>query len=95
MKHKIEKYQFVLLTYTILSFGAMVLSPHYPDRATFGTMVVGIVLLLTVIGDMLGSDADNSGRAVPGRLQPYFVNWLILFFWLYTVFKLLAEFVIY
>lgn len=82
MQQKMEKYQIVLLVYTILSFGAMVLSPHYPDRATFGTMVVGIVLLMTVLGDM------------SGKIKPYFVKWIILFFWLYTVFRLLSEFVI-
>lgn len=49
LKHKIEKYQIVLLICYILSYGAMVLSPHYPDRATFGTMVLGIVLFIDMI----------------------------------------------
>ena len=35
----------VLLAAAVVSWGAMILSPHYPDRATFGTMI----LLLTVI----------------------------------------------
>ena len=31
----------------ILSYGAMVLSPHYPDRASFGTMVLCIIGICT------------------------------------------------
>ncbi len=39
-----EKKQTVLLAAAVLSYGAMVLSPHYPDRAAFGTMILCIAL---------------------------------------------------
>lgn len=45
--------QWMLLAVAILSFGAMVLSPHYPDRATFGTMAVCIALSLSLLSDAL------------------------------------------
>ena len=32
----------------LLSWGAMVLSPHYPDRATYGTMVLLIIAVMTM-----------------------------------------------
>lgn len=38
-----------LLLGALLSWGAMVLSPHYPDRATFGTMVLLICVSLSLM----------------------------------------------
>ncbi|MCM1046347.1 MAG: DUF6056 family protein [Candidatus Gastranaerophilales bacterium] len=49
---KPDRVQWTLLTSAILSFGAMVLSPHYPDRATMGTMILCLTLSLTCIRDM-------------------------------------------
>ncbi len=43
----------------VLSYGAMMLSPHYPDRATFGTMVLGIVCIL----EMIGKAGKEEGKA--------------------------------
>ncbi len=44
--------QMLLLFGMLLSYGAMVLSPHYPDRATFGTMVLGIVVINSLIAQI-------------------------------------------
>lgn len=38
-----------LLLGALLSWGAMILSPHYPDRATFGTMVLLICVCLSLM----------------------------------------------
>ena len=35
-----------MLVCALLSWGAMILSPHYPDRASFGTMVLLICVIL-------------------------------------------------
>lgn len=43
----------LLLLGALLSWGAMVLSPHYPDRATFGTMVLLICVSLSYMRDIL------------------------------------------
>ncbi len=59
---KLSIAQWVLLAGIVLSFGAMVLSPHYPDRATFGTMVLCIVLLQSIWKDLLTSNE---------KLMPY------------------------
>lgn len=40
----------LLLLGALLSWGAMVLSPHYPDRATFGTMVLLICVIVSMAG---------------------------------------------
>lgn len=48
-KEKLRASQLLLLLGMILSYGAMVLSPHYPDRATFGTMILGVILIQTLL----------------------------------------------
>lgn len=52
-QEKLRPGQILLLIGMVLSYGAMVLSPHYPDRATFGTMVLGIVLINTLLAGIL------------------------------------------
>lgn len=53
MGGKLRFAQWMLLALAVLSYGAMVLSPHYPDRAAFGTMTVCIVLSLSLLKDIL------------------------------------------
>lgn len=43
----------LLLVCALLSWGAMLLSPHYPDRATFGTMVLFICVILSMAKEIL------------------------------------------
>ena len=50
--------ELLLLFGAFLSWGAFVLSPHYPDRATFGTMVLGICVSLSLAKKILGQRAD-------------------------------------
>lgn len=45
---KLSKANIVYLLGALLSWGAMVLSPHYPDRATFGTMVFLICVIVSL-----------------------------------------------
>lgn len=53
MKQKLIITDYLLLAIAVLSYGAMALSPHYPDRATFGTMVLCIILILRLINRIL------------------------------------------
>ncbi len=39
----------LLMTGAVLSWGAMILSPHYPDRATFGTMILLICVIMSML----------------------------------------------
>lgn len=52
-KGRLRPEQWMMLALSVLSYGAMVLSPHYPDRATFGTMVVCIMLTISLFHDIL------------------------------------------
>ena len=44
---KLRKTEIILLIAALLSWGAMILSPHYPDRATFGTMCLMISVIVS------------------------------------------------
>ncbi len=48
----------LLMVCALLSWGAMILSPHYPDRATFGTLVLLICAILSVVKDILQKRKD-------------------------------------
>ena len=44
---KLKRSEILLLICSLLSWGAMILSPHYPDRATFGTMCLMICVIIS------------------------------------------------
>lgn len=48
----------LLMFCALLSWGAMFLSPHYPDRATFGTMVLLICVVLSMAGKIVQKRSD-------------------------------------
>jgi len=48
------KVEYIMLgVMAFLAFGAMVLSPHFPDRATFGVMCLLIVLILHFLQELM------------------------------------------
>lgn len=58
LKIEIGKKNLLLLLCAVLSWGAMFLSPHYPDRATFGTMMLFICVILSVAGKIVRERRD-------------------------------------
>ncbi len=80
-KEKLQPFHWMLLIHAILSYGAMVLSPHYPDRATFGTMVVCIILIISILSDIFE------------KKQPMrkFVYVFMSFIWIYSLYAILRE----
>lgn len=70
--------QWMLLGLAVLSYGAMVLSPHYPDRATFGTMVVCIVLIIWVLADICKEK----------KAYRTYVSLAALSYWCYAIYHL-------
>lgn len=50
----------LLLLCALLSWGAMILSPHYPDRAVFGTMVLLICVILSLLKQIRCARPDTS-----------------------------------
>ena len=58
LKIPIGRQNSCLLLLALLSWGAMVLSPHYPDRASFGTMVFMICVIISMTGKILEKRKD-------------------------------------
>ena len=58
LKIPIGRQNIYLLLLALLSWGAMVLSPHYPDRASFGTMVFMICVIISMTGKILEKRKD-------------------------------------
>lgn len=50
LKITVGRRNLLLLFCALLSWGAMLLSPHYPDRAAFGTMLLLICVILSMAG---------------------------------------------
>lgn len=61
LKEKLDRNTILLLLGALLSWGAMVLSPHYPDRAAFGTMALLICAILSMIGKIVDRQKENVG----------------------------------
>lgn len=58
LKRELGRRNVLLLICALLSWGAMILSPHYPDRATFGTMALLICVILSLAGKVLDERKD-------------------------------------
>ncbi len=54
----VGRVNWLLLLGALLSWGAMVLSPHYPDRATFGTMAFIICVMISLGKKIVGARKD-------------------------------------
>lgn len=55
----LSAFHVVLLLGILLSYGAMALSPHYPDRATFGTGVFCIIFFVQVLRESDNGNEEN------------------------------------
>lgn len=53
LKEQIGRRSLLLMLCALLSWGAMALSPHYPDRAAFGTMALLICVIISLAGKIL------------------------------------------
>ena len=69
---KLSKANIVYLIGAVLSWGAMILSPHYPDRATFGTMV----FLICVIVSLAKESIKQKPSLKPWMMMAGGVIWL-------------------
>jgi hypothetical protein len=79
---KLKASEKLLLMGALLSWGAMFLSPHYPDRATFGTMCF---IISVIISRSLLITEKNKEAA-----KPLYLGFLII--WAKGMYDL-AEFV--
>lgn len=59
-KVKLDECEISLLVMSVLAFGAMLLSPHFPDRAAFGIMILNTVVSLRLINKITAIYKDFS-----------------------------------
>ena len=69
---KLRKTDCFCLMMAVLSWGAMILSPHYPDRAAFGTL---ILLLIPILRMIAGIWNEKKEAVLPGYGVALFI-WL-------------------
>lgn len=72
LKLSIGKRNLLLIAGAVLSWGAMILSPHYPDRASFGTMAILICVIISLMNKIIKNREDMA-------LPLFFIN---AFIWL-------------
>lgn len=72
LEQKLRRTDWVFLGLALLSWGAMILSPHYPDRAAFGTMVFLIIPILHLFA---GIRESRKNLELPGDAVAFFI-WL-------------------
>lgn len=53
MERQLRKQDVIFVAAGVVSWGAMILSPHYPDRAAFGSMVFFLIPIIKMLGDIL------------------------------------------
>lgn len=78
--NKLQPFQIILMVTLILAFGAMALSPAFPNRAAFGMMVLCIVLIISFIH---GIEKKDTGY---GR----YIFFFSLCMWAYGIYILKA-----
>lgn len=64
----VKKRTWLLLEVAVLSFGAMILSPHYPDRAAFSIMIFFIAAGMTMAVGILRKKGMDDTYVLRSRL---------------------------
>ena len=64
LKGRLNQKECILLLGALLSWGAMLLSPHYPDRAAFGTMCFLLCVLMSQAQAILTALTDKWHRLI-------------------------------
>ena len=62
---KISEGNAFLLFAALLSYGAMIASPHYPDRAAFGTCVLIETVSVSLLGEVFGESKNAVAYVLP------------------------------
>lgn len=52
LNRKLPIQQLLFIAMAIVSWGAMILSPHYPDRASFGSMVFLLIPIINILAEI-------------------------------------------
>lgn len=75
---KLGKKHVAMLVYAVLAHGAMVLSPTYPSRATFGVMIILIALDFSLLKDIFEKNEKCIRAAEIGMMIMYAVTLILM-----------------
>jgi len=83
---KTGKKNICLILTALISWGAMILSPHYPDRAAFGTMILLDCVILSIVKDIVRARKETgwylwTGMAVLWLRSVYFLGEFLAIGW--------------
>lgn len=76
--NKLMPYQILLILTTVLAYGAMILSPTFPNRAAFGIMVLCIILILSFLDGIEQKDSGYKKYIFAYILSMWFISVIIL-----------------
>ncbi len=82
--HKIQAYHIILMLTALLAYGAMFLSPTFPNRAAFGIMAICIALVCSFIEQI--TDKDKSYLKYVLLFSSF--SWIFALYTLYSCYKL-------
>lgn len=74
---KIELTQILFTCMAIVSWGAMILSPHYPDRASFGSMIFMLIPVIYLLSRILEES----------KIKEVYSTLLCILIWLIGIFR--------
>ncbi|MBO7386866.1 MAG: hypothetical protein J6U15_03590, partial [Lachnospiraceae bacterium] len=74
---KIELTQILFTCMSIVSWGAMILSPHYPDRASFGSMIFMLIPVIYLLSRILEES----------KIKEVYSTLLCILIWLIGIFR--------
>lgn len=80
VKEKVPMRVWILLSLALISWGAMILSPHYPDRASFGTLAFLIAAILSLSKGIL----EKCKKATPYLIAVSGIIWLRGMYYLFA-----------
>lgn len=80
VKEPLKPFQRGLFAVIVLAHGAMILSPHYPDRATFGIMMTAIALIISFLGEI----TERRGDAMPYIMASLGSMWIYALYELWS-----------
>ena len=79
--------QTIFTAMAIVSWGAMILSPHYPDRAAFGSMVFMLIPITYLLSRLLTASEPETNTKPETDTTPLPARLLCTLIWLIGIFR--------
>ena len=74
----LKPWQIIVIITSVLAYGAMILSPTFPNRAAFGVMVLGIILILSLLSEIETKNSHYKKYIFLFAISMWLIGMLIL-----------------